>query len=632
MKKITADDPASASVDITQENIDKLKALFPELLTENDDGVAVNVDVLKSLVGDKTVTDADEKYGLNWHGKRMARQLALTPSTGTLRPCLEESVDWDSTQNVFIEGDNLEVLKLLQKSYANKVKMIYIDPPYNTGKDFVYKDNFKDNIHNYKKLTGQLDEDGNKLTSGSNKETSGRFHTDWLNMIYPRLKLARNLLKKEGVIFISIDDSEVKNLKAVCDEVFGEEHFLGAILWKKKTNGNNMGYIPPVHDYILCYAKHSSDESLLGFPVSQEYLDSKYSNNDNDPKGAWTTMDLSANHEGPYFEIENEVTGEKFNPPTGRYWVFNEEEVKRRIKDGRIIFGRHGTARPVQKKYLSERASDRVKPESWWDSHGMNSDGTTELGDLLKPKIFDHSKPSLLLKHIVDISTKESDIVLDFFSGSGSMAHGIFTINAENIEKRKFILVQLPEKTLKDSISAKAGYNNIAEIGKERIRRAGKKIKEDNAGNEGIDDLDIGFRVFKLDSSNINEWRPKREDIAESLDDHAEHIKDDRSEDDLLYELLLKLGLDLCIPIEQKEFADLTVHNIGAGTLFVCLATEVKAEAVEALAEGIASWAKEYEVDAPECVFRDSGFADNKSKSNLTAILNQNGIKNIRSI
>ena len=625
MQKLTGQ-----SADMVSENIDQLKTLFPEAVTEGK----IDFEALKQLLGD-AVEEREEKYGLNWHGKRRARQLALTPSTGTLRPCPEESVDWDTTQNLMIEGDNLEVLKLLQKSYAGKVKLIYIDPPYNTGKDFVYPDNFQDNIKNYLELTGQV-EGGAKISS--NTEASGRFHTDWLNMMYPRLKLARNLLKDEGVIFISIDDIEFSNLRRICDEVFGEENFAGSILWKKKTNGNNMGVIPPVHDYIVCYGRQLQESSILGFQLSKEYLESEYSNPDNDPRGPWTTSDLSANHEGPYFGIMNPVSGETHFPADGRYWVFNEKEVLNRIADGRIIFGKSGNAKPVQKKFLSDRASLRKKAESWWDAHGYNEEGTAEIGSLLATKVFNHTKPSKLLSNILDISSSETDLVLDFFAGSGTTGHAVMAQNSADGSNRRYILVQLPEpldpenkdqKTAADFCDQLAKPRTIAELTKERLRRAAQKIKDENPLFVG----DLGFRVFKLDTSNIRAWQPNRDDLEQTLLDHAEHIVAGRSEQDILYELLLKLGLDLTVPIEQKTIADKTVYSIGAGALLVCLAEGISLDAVELLAQGIIGWHTELKpaVDT-RLVFRDSAFADDVTKTNLTAILQQHGLDDVRSL
>ena len=668
------------TMDIVAENVDKLKELFPEAFTEdgtakNAKGAKIDWDVLREVLGEY-VTDKDERYSFTWNGKSKARMIAQTPSTGTLRPCKEESVDWDTTQNIFIEGDNLEVLKLLQKSYHKKVKMIYIDPPYNTGKDFVYKDNFKDNIKNYKEITGQVDGEGRNLSN--NPETSGRYHTDWLNMMYPRLKLARNLLKDDGVIFISIDEVEVSNLTRICDEIFGEENRLGTIVWKKKTNGNNMGYIPPVHDYFMAYAKVASDSCLLGFPLSDEFIEKTYSNPDNDPRGSWTTSDLSANHVGPYFEITNPETGEKFPPPKGRYWVFGEEDVKKRIADGRIIFGKSGNGRPIQKKFLNERSSMRRKAESWWDAHGMNEDGTSELGKLIAPKVFTHPKPSLTIKNLSNICTQGNDLILDFFAGSGTTAHAVMQLNAEDGGNRKFILVQLPEKTDVKSEAFKAGYETIAEISKERIRRAAAKIKaeleprntrntqkkDEDLLNFGEADpsvssvssvvkkeLDLGFKVFKLDSTNIKPWEVDFDLIERTLEDFISNIKTDRREEDVLYEILLKYGLSLDLPIEQliidngklimkdKNNCQLstvnsqlsnapTVYSIGYGALIICLSDNITLE----LVESIASLKEELNPEIMRVVFKDSGFKDDVVKTNAVQILKQAGIVDVRSL
>ncbi len=605
------------TMDIVAENVGKLKELFPEAFTEGK----VDFEALKEVLG-MFVDDRDERYSFTWNGKSKARMIAQTPSTGTLRPCKEESVDWDSTQNIFIEGDNLEVLKLLQKSYHKKVKMIYIDPPYNTGKDFVYKDNFKDNIKNYKEITGQVDGEGRNLSN--NPETSGRYHTDWLNMMYPRLKLARNLLKDDGVIFMSIDEVEVANLTRICDEIFGEENRLGTIVWKKKTNGNNMGYIPPVHDYFLVYAKVASENCLLGFPLSDEFIEKTYSNPDNDPRGPWTTSDLSANHVGPYFEIKNPETGEKFLPPQGRYWVFGEEDVKKRIADGRIIFGKSGNSRPIQKKFLNERSSMRRKAESWWDAHGMNEDGTSEMGQLIAPKVFTHPKPSLTIKNLSNICTQGNDLVLDFFAGSGTTAHALMQLNVEDKSNRKFVMVQLPEITDEKSEAFKSGYKTIAEISKERIRRAAAKIKEENPEYDG----DLGFKVFKLDSTNIKPWEVDFDLTERTLEDFISNIKTDRREEDVLYEILLKYGLDLTLPITEHAIAGQKVFDIGMGALIICLADAISLEVVE----GIAKLKDELNPEIMRVVFKDSGFKDDVVKTNAVQILRTAGIVDVRSL
>lgn len=576
------------SMDLEKMNMEKLRSVFPECFSENK----LDIDKLLSLCGEYIDNDF-EKYKFEWHGKAESLRLAQKRSTGTLRPCPEESVNFDDTQNLYIEGDNLEVLKLLQTAYYRKVKMIYIDPPYNTGNDFVYEDDFADPMARYKEVTQQ--------TTKSNPETMGRYHTNWLNMMYPRLRLAANLLRDDGVIFISIDDNEVTNLRKVCDEVFGEENFLGVILWKKKTNGNNMGFIPPVHDYILTYARSLIDIQDIGYDVTEEHISKTYSNPDNDPRGAWTTMDLSANHKGPYFSITNPVTGETFNPPEGRYWVFNEEEAKRRIADGRIIFGKTGTTRPVQKVFAAERIQGKIRAESWWDKHGMNEDATTEIRELFgQGKLFTHPKPSKLIYNLVKIATEDNDIILDFFSGSATTAHAVMQLNAEDGGNRRFICVQLPELCDEKSEAYKAGYKTICEIGKERIRRAGAKIlaeaREKNQqlqiGEEEKPLPDTGFKVFKLDTSNIKLWDGTpvaEEDIQIMLDrmnDMIDSIKDDRTDMDVVYEVMLKMGVPLTYPVLPLEIDGVKAYSVGEdGLLMICLDAGITTEVIEQLAD-----------------------------------------------
>jgi adenine-specific DNA-methyltransferase len=513
MTPLTAQDPETKSLDLMNENITKLRALFPELLTEGQDGVAVNLDVLKQLVGDKTVTDADEKYGLNWHGKRRASQLSLTPSTGTLRPCPEDSVDWDTTQNLMIEGDNLEVLKLLQKSYAGKVKLIYIDPPYNTGKDFVYPDNFQDNIKNYLELTGQTGAGGKKLSS--NTEASGRFHTDWLNMMYPRLKLARNLLREDGAIMISIDENEVTNLLALCNEVFGEENLVECLVYDKKAAPKG---VPPVnmivgvHEYILCYSKTESFK-FIGTLRSKD----DFSNPDNDPRGIWRNTNLRSTTKdaSQAFDIADPLTGRTYKDT----WAFSQSEMQRMIAESRLIFPASNDGQVRQKEFFSEFDTPYIPVKS---SLGLfDAQKNTEvLTRLMGEKIFQNPKHIDLMRLLISIAVAKDDLILDFFAGSGSTAHGIFMQNAMDIGNRRHILVQLPEfldLKNKDQASAadfcdKVGKpSNIAELTKERLRRAGKKIREENPLFAG----DLGFRVFKLGSTNIREWDPNRENLAE---------------------------------------------------------------------------------------------------------------------
>lgn len=486
MQIIDAQSPEAHSADLKAENIDKLKALFPELITEGPNGVAVNQDVLKQLVGDATVTDADEKYGLNWHGKRAARQLALTPSTGTLLPCPDESVDWDTTQNLMIEGDNLEVLKLLQKSYAGKVKLIYIDPPYNTGQDFVYPDNFQDSIKNYLELTGQIDS-GARISS--NTESSGRFHTDWMNMLYPRLKLARNLLKEDGLIFVSIDDTEAGNLKLIMSEVFGEENFIGNAVWEKAYTANMTAqFMSNTHDHILIFAKDCDFAALGRFDRTEEQI-AKFKNPDNDPRGPWKAENLSAGkfYAAGQFKITG-PTNQEFLPPPGRYWRCNQQQYETWLADNRITFGVSGEGRPMLKKFLSEVA-DGLTPSTWWNHNefGTNKEASLELKQLFDGEAcFQTPKPEKLLRKICALASSGDEIVLDFFSGSGTTGHAVLAQNSIDGGSRRYILVQLPEALdpeHKDQKAAAAFCNklgvkqNIAELTKERLRRAATKIK-----------------------------------------------------------------------------------------------------------------------------------------------------------
>ena len=609
------------SMDLTAENIARLKELFPEAVTEGK----VDFDVLKSLLGGE-IENRQEYYKFTWNGKEAARQYARQRSMGTLRPCSEESLGADGapgkfdSENLYIEGDNLEVLKLLQGGYHNSIKLIYIDPPYNTGKDFVYPDNFRDSIGNYKALTGQTDDEGR--ATRANPETSGRYHTDWLNMMYPRLILARNLLSDDGVVFISIDDSEVDNLKKLCNEVFGEENFIAQIVWKKKTNGNNMGLFPSVHDYYLGFAKslENINELDFGFPVSKDFLAKTYTNPDNDPRGPWTTTDLSANHKGPYYPIINPNTNETFYPAKGRYWVFNEAETLKRIADGRIIFGKTGKTAPVQKVFQANRNIARLKADTWWDKYGMNEDATEELYQLFGvSKVFDHSKPRLVLQKLIEICTAQDSLVLDFFSGSATTAHAVMQLNAEDGGHRHFIMVQLPEPCADDTEAAKAGYKNICEIGKERIRRAAKKIREEKPLLAQTQDM--GFKVFKLDTSNLLPWNPNPEKLAEDLFAAVNNVLTGRTTQDLLYEILLKCNLPLTLPIEEKKVGDNTVYIVGEGALAICLDEKIPID----VAEAIVGFKAEYDPIVPmQVVFRDNGF-DDVTKTNTLQILKQNG-------
>nr|WP_238947458.1 site-specific DNA-methyltransferase [Vandammella animalimorsus] len=477
---------------------------------------------------------------------------------------------------MLIEGENLEVLRVLQKSYYGKVKMIYIDPPYNTGNDsFVYPDDYTETLEGYQRRTGERDASGflNKQSLWKkNSKENGHYHSAWLSMMYPRLYLARNLLRDDGVIFISIDDNEAANLKLVCDEIFGEENFLGQIIWKKKTNGNNNGLIPPVHDYILIFARSvaSIDENSFGFPLSQDFIEKNYSNPDNDPRGPWNTMDLSANHEGPFFAIRNPATGEEYFPPDGRYWVFNKEEVEKRINDGRIIFGKSGDARPVQKTFLKDRKSMRLKAETWWDKHGLNSDGTDELAGFFgKSKIFVHSKPSFLIKKMVSIlgSLGEGGVVLDFFAGSGTTMQAVMELNLEDGGSRQCICVQIPEKLEENTEAWKAGYRTIADITRARIDKVIEKLKAEQPDKT----QDLACAQFTLAPSNFKQWRSDVDadalraqlEMFQQAEEAVPQAPDAQTA--MLAELLLKMGLGALgvqAISKAKTVAGVTVHRV----------------------------------------------------------------------
>ena len=658
MEKITANSPEAQSADLIAANIARLKALFPELVSEDKNGAAINVDVLKALVGDATVSDADEKYGLNWHGKRAARQLALTPSTGTLRPCPEESVDWDSTQNLMIEGDNLEVLKLLQKSYAGKVKLIYIDPPYNTGKDFVYPDNYQDNIKNYLELTGQI-EGGQKISS--NTESNGRFHTDWLNMMYSRIKLSRDLLRDDGVIFIQIGEQELANLKLVCDLIFGEDSCLGIACRIAKKSNNKGDYWAPNFDYLLTYAKNK-----LVCPPFSGGMNIE----------AYNQIEIDGPRKGEKYQLVRLYmsTIENRNPEQ-RFWIdcpdgskvippgetfpperpklgdgiwrwsrakFEEERhriVVKAVRSSNLISdsGKPAKWNVFTKTYLNDVLNNATsKPNNLIEEH-INQIGSHEMTDLSIP--FDYPKPSTLIDFLISITrTGNNDIVIDFFAGSGTLGHAVIKANSADNSNRRFILIQFPEplditnagqKNAAEFCDKLGKPRTIAEITKERLRRAGDKLKAENPDWQG----DTGFRVFKLDTSNIRAWNPQPENLQDALLDYQNNLRAGRSETDVLYELLLKLGLDLCVPIETRDIANLTVYAVGGGVLLACLAEAISREQAEPLALGIAAWHKELAPAGDStCVFRDNAFADDATKTNLSAILEQHGISNVRSL
>lgn len=607
------------SKDLINENIEKLKEIFPEVFSEGK----IDFSKLEEELG-QFKEDENERYNFTWNGKSEAKKIALTPSTGTLRPCKVESKDWDTTQNLYIEGDNLEVLKLLQKSYHKKVKMIYIDPPYNTGKDFVYKDNFRDNIKNYLEITGQVDSDGNKLST--NSETSGRYHSDWLNMMYPRLKLARNLLKDDGVIFISIDDNEVSNLRKLCDEIFGEDNFIADIIWERAYSPVNLKkHFSENHDFIIAYAKNIEKLICNGLPQTEELL-SRYKNPDNDPRGVWKSSDFSV---GPAIQekIYEIITpsGRKVFPPDGRCWLLTKERFEEFKNDNRIWFGEDGNNVPSTKRFLSE-VKNTITPMTIWNYKdvGHSQEAKQRLKELFDDKsYFDYPKPITLINRILELYSDKNDLILDFFSGSATTAHAVMKLNSEDDGNRKFICVQLPETTDEKSEAFKAGYKNICEIGKERIRRAGEKVKSESGKN----DLDIGFKVLKLDSSNIKSWDSDFENLETNLLDAIENIKAGRNEEDLLYEILLKYGLDLTLPID-KPFENKNIYNIGFGALIICLDNNISIE----ITDEIIAIKKECDSETTRVVFKDSGFKNATEKTNIIKTLNQNGIDEVVSV
>lgn len=631
MEKITQGHHGSLSLDMVQDNISKLKQLFPELITEDASGAKIDVDVLKELVGNQVIDGDKERYNFTWHGKAAARRLAQTPSTGTLRPCKEESKDWDTTQNLFIEGDNLEVLKLLQKSYHKKVKMIYIDPPYNTGKDFIYPDNYRDNIKNYLELTGQVGEAGHKLSA--NSETSGRYHTHWLNMMYPRLKLARNLLSDDGVIFISIDDTEVENLRRLCNEIYGEDNFLANIVWQKKyAISNDDPGIGDMHDHILVYQK--SDQFTRNLLPRTDKQNNRYKNIDNDPRGPWASDNYVSNkskEERPtlWYSIKHPKTGDEVWPDEAAVWRYNQEKHKQLESENRLYWGPDRSyKKPRIKRFLNE-IQNGIVPNTWWtfDEVGHNDEAQKETANLIGKKVFSTPKPVRLIERMIEIGCSDNAIFLDFFAGSAASAHALLaqSLNKKNIH---FIQVQIPEPCSEKSDAFKQGYKNIAEIAKKRIRKAGEKILEDNKDRERTGSLDLGFKVFKLDSSNIKPWDADFDNLEDIISAADDSLKKDRTADDVLYEILLKYGLDLTLPIEEHILAGKTVHNIGCGALMICLSDEITLDVVNAIGD----LKKELQPEVMRVVFKDAGFADPVVKTNAIQVLRQFGIDDVKSI
>lgn len=624
MEKITAGHPLSMSEDIVKANIATLKQMFPTIVKEGK----IDLKELEALLSNEVV-EGEEYYRFTWAGKSEARREANKPSTATLRPDKESSKDWDTTKNIFIEGDNLEVLKLLQKSYANKIKVIYIDPPYNTGKDFVYKDNYSDNLANYLSITGQVDSQGNKL--GTNTETDGRYHSNWLNMMYPRLKLASNLLSDDGMIIISIDDNEVHNLRKICDEIFGEENFVASLIWKHtQQSKNDEPYFSRQYNYQIIYRKSDLLEEFA-LPRTEDN-NRNYSNPDNDINGPWRSGDVrSPNYRKTLCFDLFTPSGKKIAPPENG-WRWSQNNILNKIETGEIIFSEDET-RIIRKIYLKNQVGRT--PENIWsdEESGTTRQANSEIKELFEGRVvFDTPKPVNLVKRLLSLIHVHKDyVVLDFFGGSGTTAHATIQLNSEDGGKRRFICVQLPEPTNEVSEAFKAGYKTISEITKERIRRAGEIVKSEQPQdlfNEQGRVLDIGFKAFKLDTSNITTWDGSLENLDKNLFNASTNIKPDRTPEDVLYEVLLKYGLDLTVPIDKKSIADCKVYSVGLGALFVCVAEHITID----VAEGIGKWKEELNPTTCRVLFRDNGFKDDVAKTNSIQILKRYGINEINSL
>lgn len=600
------------TLDLTSENIEKVAMLFPNCVTEmlDEDGKVkrgINFELLKQMLS-ADVVDGDEAYEFTWVGKKAAIVEANRPIRKTLRPCKEESMDWDTTENLYIEGDNLEVLKLLQESYLSKVKMIYIDPPYNTGNDFIYRDDFAQSADEYAEEIGVYDEDGNRLFK--NTDTNGRFHSDWCSMIYSRLMLARNLLTDDGVIFISIDDHEQENLKKICDEVFGAGNFIAELIWERAYSPkNDAKFISNSHDYVLMYAYNIMHFQIGRLPRTAE-ANARYQNPDNDPRGVWKPSDMSVKtYNAEYDYPITTPSGRVVEPPTGRCWRLSKNAFLERLQDNRIYFGVDGNSVPCIKRFLSELKYDGMAPTSimFYKQVGHSQEGAKEVTALFEDGVFDGPKPVRLLKRLLTLANLRKDsIVLDFFSGSATTAHAVMQLNAEDGGNRKFIMVQLPEPCDEKSEAYKAGYKTICEIGKERIRRAGEKIVEEYP--DAAQTLDIGFRVFKVDDSNMKDVYYSAGAYTQDLLSLMEsNIKEDRTDLDLFFGCLLDWGLPLSLPYCSETIEKCTVHNYNDGDLMACFDENIPDSVIKAIANK----------QPLRVVFRDSSFVDSPSKINV---------------
>ncbi|MES3652195.1 site-specific DNA-methyltransferase [Staphylococcus saprophyticus] len=643
---------SSHSLDITEQNIEKLKKLFPEVLTEKK----IDFDKLRLILGDEVET-APERYSFTWNGKKQAMQLAQQPTVATLKPNKAKSKNWDETQNLYIEGDNLEVLKILQKSYANKVKLIYLDPPYNTGSDFVYQDSFSDSIKNYLEVTGQVDEDGTKLST--NTETSGRYHTNWLNMMYSRLKLGRSLLTDDGVMFISIDEHEISNLEKLVSELFGENNLAGTIIWDKRNPKGDSKGVAMQHEYVIVVAKSleifSSKNEFKRLKKNAEGMLRKAKqiinkigadftlSDANDEYRKWVNaQDSFSGGERAYSKIDEK--GNVYRPvsmaapdkpetrshrplihpetakPTAvptKGWRYTDDAMDKLLDQKLIIFGKDETTIPSKKYLLSENMYENV-PSLYYNGKS----GSTDVSNLeMKTTYFDNPKPVDLLKQIIQSTTTENDIILDFFSGSATTAESVMKQNSEDDNNRQFIMVQLPEIIEdKKSDGYKDGFRNIPEIAEERIRRAGDKIIGENP--ELADKLDIGFKVFELEKSNLKKWNTEPENLVTMLGSIQDNLVPGSTEDDLVYEIMLKQGLGLTLPIEKFVVSDANIYKIAFGSLFIVLGENITSDAAKKIVEFI----KDEELENVVVVLQDTGFANDSEKLNSIEILNAGGV------
>lgn len=608
------------------ENFAKLAALFPNAVTETIDKEtgevvrAIDKDVLMQEISTTVVDGKDERYQYTWPDKRKSILLANSPISKTLRPCREESVDFDNTENLYIEGNNLDVLKLLRETYLGEIKMIYIDPPYNTGNDFVYNDDFAENTDEYLKRSGQFDDEGNRLVQ--NTESNGRFHTDWLNMMYPRLKLAKDLLSVDGVIFISIDDNEQENLKKICDEIFGAKNFVAQVVWERAYSPVNLKkHFSESHDYIICYANNKDLCICNGLPRTSQ-SNERYSNPDNDFRGPWTSGDLSVGPrvESRVYEIKT-PSGRIVTPPSGYCWRLDKDTFNQYVKENRIWFGEDGDNVPRIKRFLSE-VKQGITPMTVWKytEVGHSQDAAQKLKKLFDGNAyFDYPKSVDLIKRCLQLYTDENCLVLDFFSGSATTAHAVMQLNAEDGGHRKFIMVQLPEKTKEKSEAYKAGYKNICEIGKERIKRAAKKIAEENPEAK----FDGGFRVLKLDSTNMKDVYYNPADFTqETLDGLADNIKPDRTPEDLLFQVMLDLGIMLSSKIEESVIDGKKVFNVEENYLIACFDENVAEDVITTIAK----------LKPHYFVMRDSSLASDSIAANFEQIFDTYSSGTIRRI